>query len=492
MTTSSADQKLSLAALIALVVGSMVGSGIFALPAAFGRATGVLGALIAWSIAGAGMLMLAFVFQTLAQRKPDLDTGIYAYAKEGFGNYLGFLSAAGYWIGCCLADVACLVLIKATLGQFFPIFGDGTTPFAIFAASVLLWGVHFLILRGIKQAAALNTIATVAKIVPILLFVAVAIAGFDSDMFALNFWGDDSLPDQVRNSMLVTVFLFVGIEGASVYSRYAKDRKDVGKATVLGFLSVLSLLVLVTMLSYGVMPRTDLAGQPTPSMAGVLEALVGPWGRVFISVGLIVSVLGNYLSWSLLAAEVVHSAAQHGTMPSFLARENRRQVPVAALWLTNGVIQVFLILTWFAEYAFTLALKMTSSMTLLPYLLVAAYGLKLAWTGETYAAGDRRRGVDWTRGAIATLYAAGMLYAGGAKFLLLSALLYAPGTILFVLARREQNASRLRAPGMGAVRNRRQRRGARALRPRCRHDLDLGLILFRTAHVQRAHDHERA
>jgi arginine:ornithine antiporter/lysine permease len=439
--TSSANQKLSLAALIALVVGSMVGSGIFALPAAFGRATGVLGALIAWTIAGAGMLMLALVFQTLVQCKPGLDTGIYAYAKEGFGNYLGFLSAAGYWVGCCLADVACLVLIKATLGQFFPIFGDGTTPFAIVAASVLLWGVHFLILRGIKQAAALNTIATVAKIVPILLFVAVAIAGFDSGVFALNFWGDDSVPDQVRNSMLVTVFLFVGIEGASVYSRYARNRKDVGKATVLGFLSVLSLLVVVTMLSYGVMPRADLAGQPTPSMAGVLEALVGPWGRVFISVGLIVSVLGNYLSWSLLAAEVVHSAAQHGTMPSFLARENDRQVPIAALWLTNGVIQVFLILTWFAEYAFTLALKMTSSMTLLPYLLVAAYGLKLAWTGETYAAGDRRRAIDWTRGTIATLYAAGMLYAGGAKFLLLSALLYAPGTILFVLARREQDAS---------------------------------------------------
>lgn len=438
--TSSADQKLSLGALIALVVGSMIGSGIFALPAAFGRATGVLGALIAWSIAGAGMLMLAFVFQTLAQRKPELDTGIYAYAKEGFGDYLGFLSAAGYWIGCCLADVACLVLIKATLGQFFPIFGDGTTPFAIFAASLLLWGVHFLILRGVKQAAALNTIATVAKIVPILLFVVVAIAGFDSGLFALNFRGDGSLPDQVRNSMLVTVFLFVGIEGASVYSRYAKDRKDVGKATVLGFLSVLSLLVLVTMLSYGVMPQTDLAGQPTPSMAGVLEALVGPWGRVFISVGLIVSVLGNYLSWSLLAAEVVHSAAQHRTMPSFLARENDRLVPAAALWLTNGVIQVFLILTWFAEYAFTLALKMTSSMTLLPYLLVAAYGLKLAWTGETYAAGNRSRSVDCIRSAIATLYAAGMLYAGG-KFLLLSALLYAPGTILFVLARREQGTT---------------------------------------------------
>jgi arginine:ornithine antiporter/lysine permease len=166
-SSNSSDQKLSRGALIALVVGSMVGSGIFALPSSFGRATGGLGASIAWGIAGVGMLMLAFVFQTLSRRKPDLDAGIYAYAKAGFGDYPGFASAVGYWIGCCLADVACLVLIKATLGQFFPIFGDGTTPIAIAAATALLWSVHVLILRGIKEATALNTIATFAKIIPI-------------------------------------------------------------------------------------------------------------------------------------------------------------------------------------------------------------------------------------------------------------------------------------------------------------------------------------
>ena len=442
--TSSADQKLSLRALIALVVGSMIGSGIFALPSAFGRATGGLGALIAWAIAGVGMLMLAFVFQTLARRKPELDAGIYAYAKAGFGEYPGFVSAVGYWIGACLADVACLILIKATLGLFFPVFGDGTTAIAIVTASVLLWAVHFMVLRGIKEAAAINTIATVAKIVPIALFIVVAIAAFRADLFALNFWGGEepsfsNVANQARSSMLVTVFLFVGIEGASVYSRYAKNRNDVGVATVLGFLGVLCLLILVTMLSFGVMLRPDLAALSSPSMAGVMEAIVGPWGKVFISIGLLISVLGNYLSWSLLAAEVVYSAAQNRTIPSFLAHENENKAPAAALWLTNGVIQVFLIVSFFAEYAFTMALKMTSAMTLIPYLFVAAYGLKLAWTGETYAAGGRDRNVDWTRGAIATVYAAGMLYAGGAKFILLSALLYAPGTILFIIAKREQS-----------------------------------------------------
>ncbi|AWL94641.1 MULTISPECIES: basic amino acid/polyamine antiporter [Bradyrhizobium] len=445
-SSNEANQELSRNALIALVIGSMVGSGIFALPAAFGRATGAFGAIIAWIIAGTGMLMLALVFQSLSQRKPELDAGIYAYAKAGFGDYIGFASAAGYWIGCCLADVACLILIKATLGQFFPIFGDGTTPTAIASATLLLWSVHFLVLRGIRGAARLNTIATFAKIVPILLFIVVAAFVLDRDLLVQNFWGTEppnlqQVLSQVRSTMLLTVFVFVGVEGASVYSRYARNRADIGIATVVGFLSVLCLLVLVTLLSYGVLPRSELADLSTPSMAGVMESMVGRWGSVFISLALLISILGNYLSWSLLAAEILHSAAMHHTMPSFLARENANKVPVGALWLTNCVIQAFLLVSWFAEYAFTLALKMTSAMTLIPYVLVAAYGLKLASTGETYYAGERARTTDWIRAAVATLYAAAMIYAGGPKFLLLSSILYAPGTLLFLMAKRERKES---------------------------------------------------
>jgi len=441
--SNDVDQTFSRNALIALVVGSMIGSGIFALPAAFGRATGAFGAIIAWIIAGSGMLMLALVFQSLAQRKPELDAGIYAYAKAGFGDYVGFASASGYWIGCCLADVACLILIKGTLGLFFPIFGDGTTPVAIASASLLLWSVHFLVLRGVKGAASLNTVATYAKVVPILLFIAVAAMLLDREQFSRNFWGTEQ-PDvgqvlsQVRSTMLLTVFVFVGIEGASVYSRYAKRRADIGFATVVGFLTVLCLLVLVTLLSYGVLPQSALADLPTPSMAGVMESMVGRWGGVFISLALLISVLGNYLSWSLLAAEILHSAAIHRTMPSFLARENAHKAPAGALWLTNCVIQAFLLVSWFAEYAFTLALKMTSAMTLVPYFLVAAYGLKLASTGETYDRGAHLRTADGIRAGIATIYAIAMIYAGGLKFLLLSSILYAPGTLLFLIAKRER------------------------------------------------------
>ncbi|ASP93699.1 basic amino acid/polyamine antiporter [Sinorhizobium meliloti] len=440
---TSTAQKLSLTSLAALVVGSMVGAGIFSLPRTFGDATGPFGAIVAWCIAGAGIFTLAHVFRVLAERKSDLDAGVYAYASAGFGDYAGFLSVLGYWLVGCIADVSYWVLIKATLGAFFPIFGDGNTIAAVLVSSVALWGFHFMILRGIKEAAAINTVVTVAKIVPILIFIVILLGAFETDLFRSNFWGgadtpEASLFEQIRATMLVTVFVFIGVEGASVYSRYARKRSDVGVATTLGFVVVLGLMVLVTLLPYGALERPEIAGMRQPSMASVLESIVGPWGSVFVSAGLIVSVLGAYLAWSLICVEVLFCAAKNGDMPSVLARENSNSVPAAALWLSNGVIQLFLISTLFSEDAFRLMVNLTSAMVLIPYLLVAAYGFLVAKRGETYNIRPKERFRDQILAGTATVYTAFMIYAGGLKFLLLSAILYALGTALFLYARREQ------------------------------------------------------
>jgi arginine:ornithine antiporter/lysine permease len=438
-------QAFSLLTLTAMVVGSMVGAGIFSLPATFGRATGPFGALVAWIIAGAGMLMLAYVFQILAQRKPQLDAGIFAYAKAGFGDYLGFAAALGFWLGTCLGNTTYFILIMSTLGRFFPILGQGNTLVATILSTVILWSFHFMILRGVKEAAAVNTVVTIAKIIPIAIFIILLIFFFDTEKFAAGFWGGRgySLGDvlgQVRGTMLVTVFVFIGIEGASVYSRYARRREDVGLATVFGFLGVLCLLVLVTLLPYGMLDRTQLGELRQPSMAGVLEAAVGWWGAVFISVGLLISILGAYLAWSLLAAEVMYMAGKDGLVLRALAAENANKVPSAALWLTACVVQGLLILTMFAREAFDLALALTSAKTLIPYFLAAAFAARLAWTGETYEMRPEERRSDLIRTALATVYTVFMLIAGGPKYVLLSAIFFAPGTILFVLARREQRA----------------------------------------------------
>ncbi|WP_371526385.1 basic amino acid/polyamine antiporter [Streptomyces sp. NBC_01283] len=434
--------KLTLTTLTMMVVGSMVGAGVFSLPRRFAQETGVAGALIAWAIAGTGMLMLAFVFQTLAVRRPDLDAGVYAYAKAGFGEYLGFFSAFGYWASACVGNVTYWVLIMSTVGAIWPTLGDGDTLLAVVLSSFGLWGFFLLIRRGVKEAAAINRIVTVAKIVPIIVFVILALFFFDASVFADNFGGADyagSLFNQVRGTMLATVFVFLGVEGASVYSRHAKRREDVGRATILGFLSVFAVFASVTIVSYGIMPMAEIAELRQPSMAGVLEEAVGTWGKVFVSVGLIVSVLGAYLAWTLMAAEVLFVAAKDDDMPRFLRKATSQDVPVPALLMTTALSQVVLVVTMFSDDAFNFALDLTSALSLIPFLLAACFAVKIALGPGSEQVAGRSTRKELVVAVIATLYTAFLLYAAGLKFVLVSFLLYAPATLLFIKARREQN-----------------------------------------------------
>jgi arginine:ornithine antiporter/lysine permease len=437
--------KVTLPTLTAMVVGSMIGAGVFSLPARFGRATGVIGALIAWTVAGAGMLMLAFVFQNLAIRKPELDAGVFAYAKAGFGDYVGFNSAFGFWASACVGNTFYWVFIMTTIGAAFPALGKGDTILAVLLSSVGVWTFHYLIARGVREATTINRIVTIAKIIPILLFIVVVGISMKAGVFHHNFWGGEdpsfsNLFSQVKDTMIITTFVFIGIEGASVYSRYAKRREDVGKATVLGFLSVLAIFALVTLVSYGALPQQALAEARQPSMASVLESVVGHWGSTFISIGVVISVLGAYLAWTLMAAEVMYIPAKNADMPRFLRRENKAGTPIVALILTTVLIQLFLLLTLTSNDALNFMLDFSTSLTLVPYFLVAAYGFKIALTRDSYAPQDRARTRHLIVGALASVYTLFLVYTAGVKFLLLSCVVYAPGTVLYVMARRESKA----------------------------------------------------
>jgi arginine:ornithine antiporter/lysine permease len=437
---SGGTARVSLVTLTAMVVGGMVGAGVFSLPRRFAAETGVYGALISWAIAGTGMLMLAFVFQSLAVRKPTLDSGVYAYAKAGFGEYLGFFSAFGYWASACVGNVTYWILIMSTLGALAPWLGNGDTLPAIAISSAGIWLFAFLIMRGVREATTINKIVTVAKVIPILVFVAICLFSLDLDVLSDNMSGEGagSLFDQVNGTMLATVFVFLGVEGATVYSRYARRREDVGRATLLGFLSVLAVFASVTIVSYGILPRAEIAELRQPSMAGVLEQAVGGWGAVFVSVGLMVSVLGAYLAWTLMAAEVLFVAAKDDDMPRFLSGVNAADAPAPSLIMSTVLIQIMLFVTLASENAFDLALNMTSALSLIPFVLSAGYALKLVITRETYDTQPEGRTRDMVIAALATFYTIFLLYAAGPKYILFSFIIYAPGTVLFVMARREQ------------------------------------------------------
>lgn len=435
----TASSRLPLNLLVALVVGSILGSGIFGLPQNMAAGAGTGAILIGWLITGVGMLTLALVYQSLSMRKPDLNNGVYAYAQAAAGEYVGFNAAWGYWVSAWIGNVGYLVAAFGALGYFFPAFGDGNTTVAIAGASVVLWVVHLLVLRGIRGAAILNAMATLAKAIPLLLFIALVALAFEAKTFSFEFWGAPklgSMLDQVRSTMLVTVWVFIGIEGASVYSARARRREDVGRATVIGFVITLLLLMGVSLLSLGVLQQPQLAELKNPSMAGVLESIVGTWGAVLIYVGLIVSVGGGFLAWMLLAAESLFTPAGGGVMPKWLAQQNPQGVPANALWLTNGMVQLFLLVTLFSKASYLALISLSTAMILLPYLFSAAYGLMVSWRGEG-AAGTPRR-TDLPIAGVATVYCMWLLYAAGLKYLLLASLLYAPGAMVYLWARKQR------------------------------------------------------
>ena len=428
-------QKIGLTALTALVLSSMIGSGIFSLPQNMAEVAGAEALLIGWLITGVGIIALGLSFWYLSRLRPDLDGGIYAYARAGFGELVGFFSAWGYWLCATIGVTGYLVVAFEGIGTFTDtservIFGQGNTFYAFMGESLIVWAVYWLASRGVKEAAGVNLIATIVKVFPLLLFIALALWYFNGATFNTDFNGatlGTSTLTQVKGTMLITLWVFTGVEGAAILSAHAKKRSDVGLATVVGILIALALYIAITVLALGILPRAGIAALDNPSMAGVLQAMMGTAGKIIISLCLIVSVLASYLSWILYSMEVPYYGAKYGAFPKILTVQNARGVPHHSLLFSCLTIQACLLLVRLTGVSYNTLLKISTSMILVPYLLIGAYLLKLAWR-ERLALRIRITAV------LATLYALWILYAAGIDHLLLAALLYIPGVALFLYA----------------------------------------------------------
>ncbi|MDC9603905.1 basic amino acid/polyamine antiporter [Xenorhabdus griffiniae] len=431
------EKKLGLTSLTALVFSSMVGAGVFSLPQNMAQAGSPAALMIGWGITGIGILFLATSLLLLSRLRPDLDSGIFTYAREGFGELVGFCSAWGYWFCAIIANVSYLVIVFAALSFFTDtehavIFGDGNTWQSLIGESILLWFVHWLVLRGVQTAAGVNLLATMAKLLPLTLFIILAVIAFKMDVFSFDFSGIEmGVPvwQQVKDTMLITLWVFIGVEGAVVVSARARRRQDIGIATVLAVISALGVYVLVTLLSLGLVTRPELAAMRNPSMATLMVGLMGSAGEIVIVAGLIVSVCGAYLSWTIMAAEVPFIASLHGSFPKVFKKQNCKKAPESSLWITNGAVQLSLILIWLSGSNYNTLLSIASEMILVPYFLVGAFLVK----------------VSFQRGSRALLFIAlgsctyglWLLYASGLMNLLLSVVLYVPGLLVFLYARRQ-------------------------------------------------------
>lgn len=440
----SLENSLSLNGLTAVIIGSTIGSGIFTITgdmAAAGAHTGAI--LIGWAICGAGMLGLMMCYFGLNKIRPDLTNGVYSYACEGFGEYIGFNSVWGYWASALLCNVSYMTLLFGAIGHFIPAFENGNNLLSILSASVLLWIINRLVLKGVKEAASLNIITTFAKLIPLFIFIAaiLSLKKFNPDNFMQTFWGDGSMSisNQIKATTSATVWSFIGIEGAVVLSGRARNPSDVGKSSIIAFAAILSIYVLTAVLSMGVLPNDALSKLESPQMAAILSHAVGPWGAAIINIGVILSLAGALLGWTILAADCPYSAATQGVFTKSFTHTNVNGAPSFCLNLTNGIIQFFLIVCYFSSSTYQAFYALSTSMIMFPYLLSAAYYLKIAIKKEGFENLPRRSLLSARIfGFIGTIYGIWMLYSGGLDYVLITTVLYAPGLIVFIRGRKEK------------------------------------------------------
>ncbi|MGB7756213.1 MAG: basic amino acid/polyamine antiporter [Salinisphaera sp.] len=435
-----AGRRVGLLSLTGMVVGAMVGGGVFSLPQNMAAGASLMAVIIAWIVTAVGMGFLANTFRTLADKRPDLSAGIYTYAREGFGRFAGFQMAWGYWLSAAFGNVAFAVLIMQTVGYYFPQVATGWP--AIIGGSVLIWAMHFIVLFGVQRAAFLNAVATATKIIPIIAFIVILLVFFSSAQFSTDIWGQQAhlgnILTQVKSTMMVTLWVFIGIEGAVVVSGRARRSDDVGRATFIGLFLCLLLYFMVSVLPFAIMPQTTLAGLKSPSTAYVLEHVVGQWGAILMIVSVLVSLLSCWLAWTIMVAELPFEGAKDGVFPAVLAHENRYHSPAPSLWLSSAVMQATMFVVLFAHNAWLWLIAITGVTVLPPYLASAAYLWRYARTPAFASAhGHEHRNPALISGVLGTVYALWMLYAAGPQFILLSTIIFALGIPVYWHTRRQ-------------------------------------------------------
>ncbi|EPP37563.1 Arginine/agmatine antiporter [Chlamydia avium] len=442
-------KNLGILALAGMVISSMIGGGIFSLPQNMAASAGAGAIVLAWILTGIGMFFLANTFKILSLLRPDLTAGIYMYSREGFGPYVGFTIGWGYWLCQIFGNVGYAVMTMDALNYFFPpYFQGGNTIPAILGGSILIWMFNFIVLKGIRQASFINIIGTICKLVPLIIFIIITAFIFKLSIFKTDFWGNTvtksqpllgSVSSQLKSTMLVTLWAFIGIEGAVVMSGRAKSASDVGKATLLGFLGCLCVYVLLSLLPFGSLPQYQLSRIPNPSTAGILNILVGKWGEVLMNVGLLIAILSSWLSWTMIVAEIPYSAAKNGTFPEVFSIENAYHSPKVSLYITSALMQIVMLLVYFSSNAWNTMLSITGVMVLPAYLASAAFLVKLS-RDKTYPkqSSIKPRTAICT-GIIGVLYSIWLIYAGGLDYLLMAIILLALGIPLYIEAGKKNN-----------------------------------------------------
>ena len=368
---ASKVKKIGLITTTSLVVGNMIGAGIFLLPATLAQYGSI--SLLGWMFTAIGALILAKIFSNFSKIIVNKSGGPYTYSKEGFGDFIGFLVAWGYWISIWVSNAGLAIAIIAGLSVFFPSLNTNPTV-SVFVGLSFIWFFTWINSRGVKESGRIVVVTTVLKLLPLVFIIIVGAFMFSLDNFPAFNLTENSDFATFPVVAALTLYAFLGIESATVPAENVENpKKTVPKATMLGTVIVTLVYILGTVVLFGLIPVEELKNSAAP-FADAGEIIGGKYAGYFVAAGAVVSAIGCLNGWIMLSGQLPMSAAKDTMFPRIFKKENKKGVPVLGIIIGSVLTSVILILGMSDGLVdqFEFVVNLTVLACLVPYLFVSA------------------------------------------------------------------------------------------------------------------------
>jgi APA family basic amino acid/polyamine antiporter len=370
----------------ALVVGNMIGSGVFLLPASLALFGGI--GIFGWAFSTVGAVILALVFARWGRIMPEVG-GPYAYTRRGFGDFAGFLVGWGYWISIWCGNAAIATAFAGYLGVFVPAVSDSPALAAATACGAI-WLLSWVNARGVREAGIVQVATTVLKLLPLVAVGTLGLVYFDiSNLRPFNVSGEPTFSALTATGAL-TLWAFLGLESATIPANDVRDpRRTITRATVVGTVSAGVVYILSTMGVMGVLAPAVLSGSTAP-FADAASEMWGGWASYAVAAGAAISCIGALNGWILLSGQVPYAAARDGIFPAHFGRLSKNGTPVFGLVVSGVLATVVLSMNYSRGLvgAFTFIILLSTLTSLFPYLMCSAGAFLVA-------DGPGRRRVLW-------------------------------------------------------------------------------------------------
>lgn len=378
MSENKPVKKLGLWMSTSLVIGNMIGAGIFLMPAALATYGGI--SIFGWLFSSIGALLLATVFSRLSKLVRNKNGGPYVYTKEGLGDFAGFLVAWGYWISTWVANAAITIAFVSALTVFFPVLGTNAL-FAVILGLTTIWFLTWINSKGIRESGKLQVVTTLLKLIPLVLVIIGGIFFFNADNFIPFNPSTETNMAAIAITATMTLYAFLGVESATIPAGNVENpEKTIPKATMLGTIITTLVYVLSTVVVMGMIPSDILSQSPAP-FADAMDIIAGEWGRSLVAAGAAIAAFGALNGWILIQGQIAMATAKDDLFPRIFRRENKNGVPAMGIVIGSILTSIVMLMNYSDGLVeqFKFIILLSTLCVLVPYLFTsAAYVLILA------------------------------------------------------------------------------------------------------------------